>query len=258
MKNKKDFSLRPKAAALSGTSIYLVEGLAFILTDCLNVNTHSHNALQITLSTNGRLLQCLTLEGLVEGEIILVPPLASHAFKEEAGIVLVILIDDEFVVSETLTEPHIKSLETTDFLELKTFLGLGADLTEISNAFHQTKFLKKFMKPAIDNRIKKLITQVKEDDAFLPTAENAAQFCHLSESRFLHLFKQELGLPFRKYLQWTKLKRALKYLKMGHSLTQVAHMAGFSDSAHLSRFFKDSFGLTPSEVVHNSKFIQAK
>lgn len=128
---------------------------------------------------------------------------------------------------------------------------------EFQNVLLQTSLLKGFANPHLDERILRLVSHFKtHDEQDLPSAKRAAAFCHLSESRFLHLFKKELGLPFRKYLLWLKLRRFFSHLQNGKNITTAAHEAGFSDSSHLSRFFADSFGLNPSEILKNSQFIQ--
>lgn len=245
-------------ASRNKVAICLGEGFAFILTEHLNAETHSHNALQITISIDdGSKLSCNSVDGVIESEVILIPPLTNHAFYENPGLVLIILVDDESIVADSIGAAQVKSLETADFVELQSHIRESAEFSDLNQVFEKTKFFRKFMKSQIDERMQKLITELKKDDEFLPSAKDAANVCHLSESRFLHLFKKELGLPFRKYILWIKLRRTLKYLKMGCSLTEAAHVGGFSDSAHLSRYFKESFGLSPSEVFQNSQFIQA-
>jgi len=244
---------------LQAISICLSEGIAFVLTKSLNFETHQHNALQITISVEkNQMLRCSSTSGLVSGEVILTPPLVDHAFYEQSGLVLIILIDDEFVIAETSTATQVHTLEITEFQELKNYLLNKEDLTQLSKVFSETQFFKKFMRLPLDTRIKKLISTIKADENFIFSAENSARICHLSESRFLHLFKEELGIPFRKYIQWIKLRRALNHLKTGGTLTEAAYVGGFADAAHFSRYFKDTFGLNPSEIVRNSQFIQAK
>jgi AraC-like DNA-binding protein len=80
---------------------------------------------------------------------------------------------------------------------------------------------------------------------------------YLSESRIIHLFKEETGIPIRRYLLWLRLIEALKAIFKGVSFTVAAHETGFSDAAHLSRTFKQMFGLTLSELFKNSQFVQA-
>lgn len=70
----------------------------------------------------------------------------------------------------------------------------------------------------------------------------------LSPSRFQHLFKEETGVPYRRYRLWTRMGAALKALRSGRSLTDAAHEAGFSSSAHFSTAFVEMFGLPPSRV----------
>ncbi|MEV6432366.1 helix-turn-helix transcriptional regulator [Nocardia sp. NPDC051463] len=73
-----------------------------------------------------------------------------------------------------------------------------------------------------------------------------AHAVHLSESRLAHVFSAEIGLPFRPYVRWLRLQRAVELLAAGHSLTAVAHGAGFADSAHLTRVCRSMFGAPPS------------
>ena len=65
----------------------------------------------------------------------------------------------------------------------------------------------------------------------------------LSPGRARHLFVEETGLPFRTYLLWLRIKRAVELISAGKSLTEAAYEAGFSDSAHFSRTFRRMFGL---------------
>lgn len=74
---------------------------------------------------------------------------------------------------------------------------------------------------------------------------DAAQVLGLSEGRFLHWFTQLHGLPFRPYVRWLRLQKALRCLAEGATLTAAAYASGFSDSAHLSRSFAASFGIAP-------------
>lgn len=78
-----------------------------------------------------------------------------------------------------------------------------------------------------------------------------AELCGLSPGRVSHLITQDLGLSPRRYLLWVKMRRAGEMFVRNIPLTAVAHEIGFSDSAHLSRVFKNYFGLTPSFLANN-------
>ena len=82
-----------------------------------------------------------------------------------------------------------------------------------------------------------------------PPLAQAAQQIGLSPSRFSHLFSAEMGIAYRAFVKWRKLLATLDAVSRGADLTQAAHEGGFADSAHFSRTFKDTFGLTPSNAL---------
>ncbi|MBF6329230.1 helix-turn-helix transcriptional regulator [Nocardia transvalensis] len=76
----------------------------------------------------------------------------------------------------------------------------------------------------------------------------------LSESRLAHLFSEEIGLPFRPYVRWLRMCRAVDLIAAGHSLTDAAHAAGFFDAAHLTRVSNKTFGLSPAALISEMQF----
>lgn len=106
--------------------------------------------------------------------------------------------------------------------------------------------------PEMDLRIAKCLDRIHRHMPENLTAKELADSVALSQDRFLHLFKDIMGLPLRRYMLWTKLDLAAHYLKNGGSLTDAAHEAGFSDSAHLSRTCREMFGIAPSVVFGRS------
>ncbi len=80
-------------------------------------------------------------------------------------------------------------------------------------------------------------------------ARDIAAGLALSESRFLHLFREQMHMPWRPYLLWRRLLCAVQALHQGKNATTAAQDAGFADSAHLSRTFRRHFGLSVREAV---------
>lgn len=108
----------------------------------------------------------------------------------------------------------------------------------------------------MDNRIQTVLTHLKHDHQLTSPVKTLAQKTGLSDSRLMHLFKEEIGIPIRRYILWIKILGTLKLLLDGQSFTHAAHHAGFSDSAHFSRTFKHMFGMSISAIFKNSRFIQ--
>jgi AraC-like DNA-binding protein len=58
-------------------------------------------------------------------------------------------------------------------------------------------------------------------------------------------FSRAVGLPPMSYHAQVRLARARRLLGQGKSATWVAYECGFADQSHLSRRFKECYGLTP-------------
>ncbi|TGK33281.1 AraC family transcriptional regulator [Leptospira gomenensis] len=120
------------------------------------------------------------------------------------------------------------------------------------NEFKKNDIPSRPMDPRIESVVKKLSSSVPETISW----EEWAASTGLSESRLIHLFKEEVGIPMRKYIQWLRIKACVSYLAQGRSLTAASHEAGFADQAHMSRTFREMFGLKPSLFLKNSSSVQ--
>jgi AraC-like DNA-binding protein len=101
----------------------------------------------------------------------------------------------------------------------------------------------------IDERVATAIGVVQDLDTRVASLEEIASKVFLSPSRFAHLFSDEVGIPFRRYLLWRRLTRAILLTSRGRTLSRAAHEAGFSDAAHFTRTFYQMFGIPPSAML---------
>jgi len=100
-----------------------------------------------------------------------------------------------------------------------------------------------------DARIARVVREIeRRPDAFGRLQDAAALAC-LSPSRFRARFDAEIGLPFRRYRLWRRMAAVMRAVAAGGTLTEAAHAAGFSSSAHLSSTFKRMFGLAASDLL---------
>jgi AraC-like DNA-binding protein len=71
----------------------------------------------------------------------------------------------------------------------------------------------------------------------------------MERTRALRLFKASTGMTFRAFKNWIGLQAAAKQISEGALVRTAAMDSGFSDSAHLARAFRTSFGTTPSDAT---------
>lgn len=106
----------------------------------------------------------------------------------------------------------------------------------------------------MDPRIERLLQMIRTHPSLLQREELSLMAC-LSRGRLSHLFREQMGMSVKRYLLWSKLRRSSVQLADGQPLTHIALASGFSDAAHMSRTFRDSFGLQPSFVVREVKVV---
>lgn len=115
-------------------------------------------------------------------------------------------------------------------------------------------FSQRHARRGLDPRIARAVAYLQEaaysqaEAGELTSAAQLARSVGLSSSRFQHLFTAEVGVAFRRYRSWQRLRFAIKEIVGGSSITRAAHTAGFADQAHFAREFRRTFGAsaTPS------------
>src|SRR5207253_7072340 len=61
----------------------------------------------------------------------------------------------------------------------------------------------------IDERVATVIDKIHNMDVLSVSLDEMASTVFLSPSRFAHLFTDEVGIPFRRYLLWRRLTKAM-------------------------------------------------
>lgn len=212
---------------------------------------HAHHAFQLTLSAGGK-VGIRTAEGLTPGPAILIAPDVQHAIEPEGRIAL-LFVEPESRVGvgfwQLLKGKPVMRLPDTpgrndDLARIwDRPPASDATLVELGRRVLDGLLGRADAEPSVDPRIARVLDHLDHGSHSDLTAAEAAGIACLSESRFSHLFVEQVGLPFRTFLLWRRLMRAVAELAAGKRLTEAAHVAGFADSAHFSRTFQRMFGL---------------
>lgn len=76
-----------------------------------------------------------------------------------------------------------------------------------------------------------------------------ADLAGLSIWRFATVFRQQVGVSPHRYICRLRLARAQALIRQGMPVASAASEAGFYDQSHLSRHFKNVFGMTPGQYL---------
>jgi len=257
-----------------------LNSLLIIATD-IEAITHSHHALQVTISMGEPFnFTCEEAEpALYQG--VIVGADIEHSLQGRNGQYVTLLLDPELHPVKHILGNH----QTSGFAQIdENRLTQMRDFIQFLIADQASKTKSKIENPiaalmsilsqsdcqqALDSRIETVIGYIAKAEHKMADVEELAQVVALSSGRLIHLFKQEVGIPIRRYLLWQRLLDACAYAslhahdemncdgKSDLSLTDAAHQAGFTDSAHFSRTFKAMFGLHPSSFIKKSHMIKA-
>ena len=105
----------------------------------------------------------------------------------------------------------------------------------------------------LDARIAQVLARIQDNPCTQATAQACANAVHLSFSRFLHLFKQEVGAPFRSFRTWKRARSLLHHVNREQHLVHVALDIGYPDSTHFSHSIRQTFGLKPRDIFAGSR-----
>lgn len=101
-----------------------------------------------------------------------------------------------------------------------------------------------------DHRIELLCRRLIHDSLCGEShARDAAHALNISLSRFRHVFKEETGVSFARFVKLARLNRARRLL-LGSRLRikEVAANAGFNDVSHFVKDFKSVYGESPAKL----------
>jgi AraC-like DNA-binding protein len=230
------------------------------------VPRHAHHAVQIALGLDGPIRFKHADEDWMEDGGGIVRPNAPHAFDGCNNDIAMIFADPESREGRWLTHSArspVQMVSASRFGEfvptLKAFGERRPSATEAASLIKAiVNSLCEGPPPLrkMDERIAKALAYIRHADARALTLDSVAREVFLSSGRFAHLFTEEAGIPFRRYLLWRKVNRAIDAFGRGANLSVAAHEAGFADSAHLTRTFNQMFGITPTAMMGAATFYE--
>ena len=100
--------------------------------------------------------------------------------------------------------------------------------------------------------INKIIEQNLEDPEF--NVSTLSQILCLSNSTLYRKIKALTGISPNEYLRKIKMKKAEAYILEGkYSISQIAFKVGMNSELYFRQYFKDEFGMLPSEYIKSLK-----
>ncbi len=124
--------------------------------------------------------------------------------------------------------------------------SLLASLGRLFREYRHTYGRRALTRKIADHRIAKTLEYLNGHLKERLTVRTLAENVFLSESRFLHLFREHVGSSFSEYLMERRLDLAQNLLAQTDSpIGQVAEMCGFRTQSYFGAQFRKRFSLSP-------------
>jgi len=228
----------------------LGEGWATFLGTSGDNSPHQHLVLQLVIALKNNVQINIASQGDIASPAVLIAANIKHQLQP--GDVILIFLDPTSVLGHALTQRckngYLLLDETIrNTLSSEAHHRHGFDLVQ-AIATHLNVAMPRTGSSTASDRVERLVLELAHRAELPKTLSQFAKEAALSPSRLRHRLSAIIGMPFRPYLRWLRLQRAMKYFAAGASLTDAAHAAGFADAAHLSRTMRRHFGISLSSL----------
>jgi AraC-like DNA-binding protein len=219
-----------------------------------------HDRLSITVVRSAAVVRCESSRSLVAAPncVLVVPALQLYSLRAQGqptGGTVTLLVGAS----------HLSGIEATDRARLVTDLTLVEEVetlvAQLSRPLRSVESAAAI--PAALARLTSLDATVpspaphaasldrvrdylRDNPGDPVTIADLARRSGLTESHLIRAFHREFGLPPHAYHLRRRLAAASELLASGVSVSTVAYECGFADQSHLSRKFKEVYGLTPA------------
>jgi AraC-like DNA-binding protein len=229
-------------------TLYLGEFMVVYLGPAGPAARHAHPAVQVAIAYDAPLTVALDGDRALDGPVAVVPGGVPHRLDTRARELAVVFVDHVSAAGRALdARARARVPDGGGAIHAPWPVDPPRDAADVAR--FAAEVLGPLPAPApLSPAVAAALAYVDGALDARPTLTAAAAAAHLSPSRLTHVFTPEVGLPFKRYVLWRRLRRVVEEVAGGATLTWAAAAAGFSDSAHLSRTFHRAFGLPPSAL----------
>jgi AraC-like DNA-binding protein len=226
-----------------------------------NPRGKASGALSIYVTVQGYLKATIAGRITRDAQFAIVPPYAPHEIESEFCSILCVCIEPETVSRDTLDQLSYNTMNSSPFDVVgrvraayehlcRQVEASGFTTKEFDNIFFGETFEPRLLDPRIAHVVSLLSNRFTGKAV---TAADCAASVHLSLSRFLHLFKEEIGITFRIFKAWKRARHLLHFVNCETNFAHLAQNIGYPDSTHFCHSIRRFYGLQPRDIFSGSR-----
>ncbi|WP_332815448.1 helix-turn-helix domain-containing protein [Ramlibacter sp.] len=252
--------LFPRRLASAERMMWITPGRVFYAGLLGEPSMHTRGCLTVHVAVEAPLKVCVAGGPWQSAEVAVVPPGTPYRVACDGRHAIGLLVEPETVDPEALPELLRASgaVHAPDFAARVRqrhawMVAAGADLGLRPADFDPLFFGAPLAPRALDPRIAAVLERLRAEPSAALSAHECARQAGLSFSRFLHLFREQAGVPFRRLRSWKRARSLLHHVTSAPPLVDLALDIGYPDSSHFSHSIRQSYGLKPRDIVAGSR-----
>lgn len=238
-----------------------------ILTDQIEAIEHKHYAMQLFLSID-KPLNLYVSGKLVMGKCVIINCNVNHIFSTGNQLHFSIIIEPASNIARQLEmRMNGSEFDILDDLGIEKIQNAVSDLAYckkddemkhyqylIDTLYDNLKLNRKVK--VYDDRIREVLDYTEKCDCSVHTISFFADMVSLSPSRLSHLFREQVGMPLKSYIQFHQMQKAFFALLNGKNITEAAMIANFDSPSHFAAATNRMMGMPASLSSKNSVFLK--
>ena len=238
--------------------IYEAGNHLLICADYVEPVMHSHSAAHIMISLEDKIEVVLEKEK-IHCRGILIPSGMAHTANTGENKVLIFLFDSTTSIAKQMNKISVLDDELADGVVNAYHVFVNgdkeaSDYREVITNVYKCVNMAAFENVVIDERIESALKYMRKNLQEPLACSDVAKQVFLSEGRFSHLFKEQVGITFAAYLIYQRVMKTYVEIINGKSITEASIEAGFSSSTHFAETSKRLFGLSASVIRKSLDF----
>ena len=209
---------------------------------------HRHMAAHILIAMDG-LLEIRSGEQLLECRGIMIPSGVRHGIRTQGGALVFLFDSTTNVAARITTLQEIPDSVCKQIRQAYEQMQHSGDYDGFAAFVKHSLDLEATGCRVTDQRMRRAMEWMRSHATETVTCADVAEAVFMSESRFSHLFKEQLGMTVPAYLIYQRLMYVYTAVLRGRSITESALAAGFSSSGHFADVSRRVFGLSASEIL---------
>jgi AraC-like DNA-binding protein len=236
--------------------LFIDTGMILYVGPGSTADRHAHHAVQLVWADHGHVT--LSLSEPLRRRAALIPSDVPHSIDATGSMIALLLVESNGAVGAALdkrartdlgrdVEDALVGVGFPALLTAEEVTGWCARALDALGARGQVS--------ALSSLSRRAVAYIESMADGMPRLADAADHLGVSPTHLTHVFTRDVGIPFRRFVLWTRIKNAASLARAGATLTTAAVAAGFSDAAHFSRTFREMFGLSPTLVLPVAQII---